>query len=86
MATHKLLNKSDRFFITYNKVNTKEFYKIDLVLTHWFWTDPELLSEYSQFFDPDNTKANGKGWVYDNEEEARALYTWAILKWCNNET
>lgn len=72
--------------LTYNKTHNREFYKIDLTLKHRFWTDAALFSEYEQFFDPYNTKSNGNGWAYDNEEEARSLYTWAVLRWNNDGT
>lgn len=84
---YKLLNKCDRFMLTYNKNKTGSFYKIELTLKHRFFSsDEELLQEYDEFFKSANGSESGRGWKYSNEEAARSAYTWAVMKWDQHAT
>lgn len=82
-SSHTLMNKCDRFALT--KHTTKKdgtYYKIDLNLKHRYWTDETLLEEYDTILNNQN-RFNKYGWRYDNEEESRAKYNWAVIKWNN---
>lgn len=85
IESYKLLNKCDRFMLTYNKNKIDTFYKIDLTLKHRFWTDELLLQEYDQYFESTNGSKIGRGWQYSVKADAEAAYTWAVLKWNTHE-
>jgi|688.fasta_scaffold684947_4 hypothetical protein len=80
---HKLINKCDKFMLTYHKTKYHEWYRIELTLRHRFWTEDTLMQEYNDFFGERSLSA---GWNYIDIEEAKSKYTWAVLKWNNDET
>jgi len=83
--SHKLLNKSDKFSLSEHSVRKQKYYQIDLNLRHRFWTAADKMTEYDSILNSQN-RINKFGWKYDNEEEAKAKYTWAVLKWDKEET
>ena len=78
--SHTLLNKCDKFALTEHVVDRTKYYKIDLNLRHRYWTDESTLAEYDTILDSENRHLKFS-WKYNNEEEARAKYTWAVMKW-----
>lgn len=81
IEVHKLLNKCNKFMLSYHKCNGEEYYNIELTLSTRFWASVEEIQEYDDFF---NTSRNKHSWRFYNEEEAKSKYTWAVLKWNND--
>lgn len=83
--SHTLLNKSDKFVLTKHNIRRQTYYQIDLNLRHRYWTDDETMTEYDTILNSGN-RHNKYGWKYDNEEEAKAKYTWAVMKWDSEDS
>ena len=81
ITERKLLNKCNKFMLTYYRNKNQEFYIIDLTLSHRYWTEQSLLDEYNEFFGKDKQRHSKSGWSFKDKEEARSLYNWAVLKW-----
>ena len=86
MTEHKLLHKSNKFILTSHRSKYYIYYRIEVTGIQKLYATETDIETYSEHFKL-NTHRSGNGWwEYTDEEHAKSLYNWAVLKWNDDVT